>query len=346
MAQIVCAPRKVLKKKEQEMQNQKGLTLIEGLVITVVVALLLAVLMPQLAHVSRYAQREVCRTNLKGLSAAVSVYGNDYEQAFPLQGGHGTPPWTTGTEGWADPHKDWATAEGITVGASLYLLVREVDVSPRSFVCPSGGQTAFEGQNPDNLNFVELWDFGQWAHDLFKNPDDGTGSAHGPKIHVSYAYHMPYGPNGGPGEFAPGTKDPAAFAVMADKSPWFDPKLKTGEPALEDWFDYVNAMTSYKGRRASKQWQVLQANAYPHGREGQNVLYADGHASFEKTPDVGINRDNIYTRQAEGGSEEAIRIGDPDEMPTYTIDNKFQPRNETDSFLVNDDSRLAPYGRQ
>lgn len=144
------------------MQNEKALTLIEVLVITAVVALLLAVLMPQLAHVIRNAQRTVCRTNLKGLSTAVSVYGNDYEQAFPLQGGDGRPMWATVTEGWADPDKDWATAKTITVGASLYLLIREADVSPLTFVCPSSGENVYIGDNPKNLDMVQLWDFGEW----------------------------------------------------------------------------------------------------------------------------------------------------------------------------------------
>jgi len=86
------------------------------------------------------------------------------------------------------------------------------------------------------------------------------------------------------------------------------------------------------------------AAAYAHSREGQNVLYADGHTSFEKTSDVGINRDNIYTRGGEGDSDDARRIGDPDEMVKYTVDNSWQPRDVNDSFLVNDDSRGAPYG--
>lgn len=173
--------------------------------------------------------------------------------------------------------------------------------------------------------------------------DDGIGSIHGPRNHVSYAYQMPYGPKGGPSEFTFGRKDPAAFAIMADKNPWFDARLKTGT-STEPWRKHVAPMQLYKDRTSTR-IPVCQASAYAHSRGGQNVLYADGHASFKKTPDVGIDRDNIYTRQAEGNTEEAIRIGDAEEMPTYTIDNKFQPRNETDSFLVNDDSRLPPYGQ-
>lgn len=46
-----------------------------------------------------------------------------------------------------------------------------------------------------------------------------------------------------------------------------------------------------------KTWRPF--NSPNHGGrdngEGQNCLYADGHTSFQRTPAVGINNDNIYT---------------------------------------------------
>jgi prepilin-type processing-associated H-X9-DG protein len=36
-------------------------------------------------------------------------------------------------------------------------------------------------------------------------------------------------------------------------------------------------------------------NSPNHGREGQNVLYGDGHVEFFLSPFAGVNRDNIYT---------------------------------------------------
>jgi hypothetical protein len=44
----------------------------------------------------------------------------------------------------------------------------------------------------------------------------------------------------------------------------------------------------------------LLYNAYPHQREGQNVLYNDGHTKFETTANAGVDGDNIYQRWAGG----------------------------------------------
>ena len=38
------------------------------------------------------------------------------------------------------------------------------------------------------------------------------------------------------------------------------------------------------------------ANSKNHDRDGQNILYGDGHVSWESNPFSGVARDNIYTR--------------------------------------------------
>ena len=329
------------------MQNRKALTLLDVLVTILIIIVLLAIFMPALNRPHhRISRRVVCGTNLKGLGTAQVVYANDYDDKFAIQGGEGTPAWTTGTDEFFNPDKDWSKAKGITVGASLYLLVREADVSPKSFVCSKGGQTAYEGENPNGLDITELWDFGMYTPNRAKRRDDGVGNTHGPRNHVSYSYHMPYGPNGGAGLYAANGAMSSAFAVMSDKNPWYDPKLRTGTPTADNWADRVAAMGAYYiiGRNDNmEKWKIQRANAYPHGREGQNVLYADGHNAYVKTSDAGVKHDNIYTRRGMGDTETDIRIGNADEMARYTIDNAWQPRDADDSFLVNDDSRLPPY---
>ena len=71
-----------------------------------VAVILLAILMPALAQTRSLASRLVCGTNLSGLSKAMFVYANDYDEKFP------TP------ENWCD------------------LLVQYADVDERQFVCP------------------------------------------------------------------------------------------------------------------------------------------------------------------------------------------------------------------
>ena len=326
------------------MKNQKGLTLLEVVVTIVIIMVLLAILMPM--HGRRYGphRRVVCGTNLKGLGTAQVVYANDYDDKYAIQGGDGAPAWTTATDEVFNPDKDWSKAKGITVGASLYLLVREADVSPKSFVCPSSSDKAYDGAGTGrDIDITQIWDFGMFTTDRVKKRDDGIGNTHGPKNHVSYSYQMPYGPKGGAGRYAADGTKPASYAVMADKNPWYDPKLTADTVDAENWVSKVAELTEDWGGQTVLKYLTQVANSEPHDRDGQNVMFGDGHNAYEKRTDVGVKHDNIYTRRGVGGSESDIRIGDAGEMARYTVDNAWQPRDAGDSFLVNDDSRLPPY---
>ncbi len=68
-----------------------------------------------------------------------------------------------------------------------------------------------------------------------------------------------------------------------------------------------------------------------HGGIGQNVVFGDGHTSYEKMSDVGVKHDGIYTYwQAPGEPTEAERrIG---RNPTGR-DADNDAKGEEDSFL-------------
>jgi prepilin-type processing-associated H-X9-DG protein len=40
---------------------------------------------------------------------------------------------------------------------------------------------------------------------------------------------------------------------------------------------------------------MKQGNSNNHDEDGQNILFGDGHVSFEQNPFVGVQRDNIFT---------------------------------------------------
>ena len=265
-----------------------------------------------------YENRLICSTNLRGLGTAQTVYANDYEDAFVLQGGAGNNRWTSTTPGWANVAKYWGGDDDVTVGASLYLLVREADASPRSFVCPSSSQEWFEGSNPGALDYTELWDFG---HEGYL----GTG----PKNCVSYSYHHPYSQYP-----ADGTRS-AAFAVMSDRSPWYDSKIRKGAASDVDWKKRVGYIVWNDALRGDRDWQLRVGNSATHLREGQGVLFGDSHVDFTERPDVGVGHDNIFTpRGTEASTEDNIRIG---QMPDPYGIGYGEPVNSSDSFLVNDD---------
>jgi prepilin-type N-terminal cleavage/methylation domain-containing protein/prepilin-type processing-associated H-X9-DG protein len=336
--------------------KKKGFTLIELLVVIAIIAMLLAILMPALNKVKKIAQRVICGTNLKGLGNAHMVYANDYDDEFVVQGGGwGTAlQWADncGTEGWRrsmNPSGGLAAGSrnAITVGASLYLLVREADVSPKSFVCPAGSETEFSGRNTGDsgtpFDIVDLYDFGHPT-------DSSAGPAEGPTRTVSYAYHNPYNaglatPTGAKSRYSATGSRSASFAVMADKNPWFDNKLPTkGGPTADNYMDIVGMLGVSKtdGDWGTPPATLLKfekdcANAQPHGREGQNVLYADGHSAYETRTDVSTRNDNIYTPwdytpgSTMPSAQKTWRRGIYNQSR-----NTFYPRSTDDSVLVND----------
>lgn len=286
--------------------RKKGFTLIELLVVIAIIAMLLAILMPALNKVKKIAQRVVCGTNLKGLGTAQTVYANDYADSYAVQGRGFTQTLAADTIQWDVKTKVWAANQNITVGASLYLLVREADVSPKSFVCPSSDQKEFSGKCTvtPTVDIVDMWDFGS------VNATGGgsvTVSAEGPQNTVSYAYHFPYQmgqtgatSTGGRGTYAASGSSTAAFAMMADRNPWNDSKLTKTTPTADAYLNVVALLgtgsTVTDWSQITNKWSIQVANAYTHSREGQNVLFGDGHSSYETRPDVGATNDNVYTR--------------------------------------------------
>ena len=254
------------------MEQKNGLTL-TGLVVTLfVVFISLAVLLPMMERTRRTPLGLICGINLKGLGNAMMVYANDYDDYYPRLPGMGS--WSKDLGFAYDMEKPDFSAEGAqgktsrTITASWYLLVREADVSPRSFVCPCTKQQEFNGNNLANRDIVYLWDFGN-----------------NPYQHVSYAMHNPYG------KF-PATGDrSASFAIAADMSPWIvngdfiPPGPKKTPPQIISFSDKA---TWKLGNSINHRQQSAIA-------EGQHVLYADGHSVYAIQPNVGTNDDNIYT---------------------------------------------------
>jgi prepilin-type processing-associated H-X9-DG protein len=87
--------------------------------------MLLAILMPALSQTKRIAQRVVCATNMQGLSTAMIVYMNDYDDHSPTQ------------DQWCD------------------LLIEKADVSPMSFRCPLDPEGSFSYAINENLYKLE-----------------------------------------------------------------------------------------------------------------------------------------------------------------------------------------------
>ena len=101
-----------------------GIT-VPAVVMLVIFPMMLAILMPALAKAKEGAMTVVCSANLKGLSTAMMVYMNDYDDRCPT------------SEQWCD------------------LLIQEADVSPKSFQCPEDPEGSFSYSINKNVYEVE-----------------------------------------------------------------------------------------------------------------------------------------------------------------------------------------------
>jgi hypothetical protein len=276
------------------MQKNNGITILEVIVVILAIVLFLAIMMPSLGKVKKIAPRIVCGTNLKGLGTACSVYAHDYEDKFPQLPGTGS--WSKQLGFTYDlPNPDFKEGGAQskvdrTITASWYLLVREADVSPKSFVCGQLKETStFDGVNSKGLDIVEMWDFGSEPHK-----------------HVSYAMHNPYGQHPTTGSRG------RSFAVGADMSPWFHlGDFVKPDSSNKDWRRNRILLPPYFSDQSIKEKMIQQSNSMVNNRAGQNVMFADGHSEFIKTTDIGVNHDNIYTfwSTPNNPTESDIRIG-------------------------------------
>jgi len=298
-------------------RSDRGFTIWELICILLIILFLFAMLTPSLSKVKRISTRVVCGTNLKGLGTALSVYANDYDDQFPELPGEGVWAKTLGFaytlekplfgEGGAEH------LSGRTISASWYLLVREADVSPKSFVCPESNQVVF-GSRYYSENLSGLWDFGE-----------------NPYLHVSYSMHNPYG------RFPATGKRGAAFSVAADMSPWFSrgdllPPGRNGKPPQlipAYWKNPSSPSSSYGNNEAQVGNSLNHGNGRDSAGPQQNVVFADGHSECVKTSDVGIHHDNIFTFWS--GVISPIESGD---TPTTA------PRSDT---VPENDRRIGAY---
>ena len=260
-----------------------------------VIALLMGIMMPALARTRQLAFRMVCGTNLAGIGKAMQIYANDYDGVFPRSGGKDCI-WRGRIANWRAENRFAAyelkpdgTGGSGNISSSFYLLVKYVEVTPKSFICKGDvGVTEFNPADDgcSDKDLINLWDFGM-----------------APGTHCSYSYHMPFA------HYALTTSSEPGLAVAADRNPWQDSPSAAAK-------QYPGTYHPDGGRKAER-----AGNTIAHQGEGQTVLFVDSHVGFEKRSFCGINDDNIYTFW-DGGD---IRMGQPPitgvSMPQARLDS-------------------------
>jgi prepilin-type N-terminal cleavage/methylation domain-containing protein len=274
--------------------KRRCFTLVELLVVIGIIAVLMGILLPALSAVRRTANRVVCGSNLSGIGKAMLLYANDYEGDFPRGGGSRSVWGVNGSiEDWINQNGDQygtdTSGNVVTITCSLYLLIKWEDVTPAQFVCRGDvGTKEFKLSEADNLpttidDVTDVWDFGS---------DMSPATKLWPGQYNSYSYHDPYEDTKITKSFSLGSYSDPASPLMADRNPYLDKNAAT----------YIDGKTPAEGKAPT--WETSPppehyadpdktGNSAAH-REGQNVLFNDSHVRFEKTPNVGISKDNIW----------------------------------------------------
>jgi prepilin-type processing-associated H-X9-DG protein len=242
---------------------RRGFGWVELLVIIAILALLVSFLLPSLCRSSETANRVKCASNLRQIGQAILIYSNDNRGALPRTrtsaGPLRTPVWGACAAS-TQPFADDGPAEN-DVTAAFFLLLRTQDVTSEVFTCPSSNaeKDLYGGGTNAPVNRSNFTDV---------------------KKNLSYSYQNPY-----PSDLPMVDRHsvgaiPSDYAIAADINPGTAPSSA----------DNVLATTQTSSAKDMK-----LGNSNNHDKDGQNILYHDGHVAWESNRFAGDNRDNIYT---------------------------------------------------
>lgn len=290
-----------------------GLTRAEVVVAAVIVCLVLVMAVAVLPRSRELSRRLTCGSNLSAISEACKIYAHpndvkrtDLPSLWPAE--HPVPagkikytvPVGAGRGTPESPDRTQPCCFG-PGGAEEVSLTRFFWMMVRSGdVQPGGFICPSSGDVPDpTINIERYYDFSGYRH-------------------VSYGWQVPFGPM----PSAPLKALDTRMALAADKGP------------------YVNSGVATPPRNLSPDappagWTPY--NSRNHQGEGQNVLFMDGHATFERTPLAGVKQDNIYTVALDAEHTESRVVGELPWLrsaPPYTIfDGQGRALASTDTVI-------------
>lgn len=244
------------------MQHRRGFSLIEVLVVIGIMSLLMAILLPSIEGVRHRAYITDCASNLRQIGQYLTMYANDNHGAYPrTRYQPGLPPvYGTGAAS-VDPFQTAGPSVN-DVTAAAFLLMRVEHIPPVILNCPYDDVHQFQPEPADPATHSNFTNYRKNFGYSFANPyPTAQVAAAGYKWGAGVRAEVPVAADVNPGNLEPG----------------------------DDVFD----------AKPNSPWRIMEhANSTNHERDGQNVLFGDGHVTWEKTPFCGIADDNIYTTRA------------------------------------------------
>jgi prepilin-type N-terminal cleavage/methylation domain-containing protein/prepilin-type processing-associated H-X9-DG protein len=260
--------------------RRSAFTIIELLVVIAIITILLGILLPTVERVRHKGYIEACAANLHSIGQAMTMYANENHGNFPraTYDPNASPSWTAGNDSTLSDPVSIPHANDVT--AAMWLLMRVQKLPPSVFVCAYGDVNEFEADKADPMTHANFTDYK-------KNLGYSFASMYPSNTAVQNGYKWT-------------SKVGASFALAAD----INPGVKAPK------YDVTGVVPNAP-------WNItMKGNSGNHEQEGQNVLYGDGHVTYQLTAPCGENNDNIYTNQNNRTDQSPVDKDDSLLLPT------------------------------
>jgi prepilin-type N-terminal cleavage/methylation domain-containing protein/prepilin-type processing-associated H-X9-DG protein len=161
--------------------SSRGFTLVELLVVIGIIAVLVGILLPALGKARSSAQTVACKSNLRQLVQATTMFANEHQQYLPKAENNAGPV-----------VMGFATVQGASWGMSWpsmswqHALLKYVGNKKEVFQCPADAQPKmrFPGTDPLNNNLPGSYRY-NWSNESYGGSKDPNTAAYNSTLFIS-----------------------------------------------------------------------------------------------------------------------------------------------------------------